>query len=455
MPSYVAQFSGLATDSSCVEAGTTEGLPEWSTYVLDERRWTLAEALRGAGYRTAGFIDNKFLGAEFGLAQGFELYDAQAQLIPAQEPGGGIRHIVPRALAWLDALDQDEPFFLFVHALDVHSPYTPPEPFAGRFRDDGLGLGDEVAPVQTAQKLFESIPESVARAAVQGEPPRRMPVAPFADAYDEEILDLDDALGAFFEALDRRGVLERAVVVLSADHGESMTEHAYYFNHGRCYQEVVHVPLVVRLPGGRGGGARVGATVQLIDLYPTLLELAGLEPGGLHGRSLVPLLEGGSLPAASVLVSDGVFENRALVHEGWKLVELRPGEGRTASLLTYPPVRGWLGRRFPEAFGGGIPGPNEALRFADEHPGRGPLLRELHEAFRGPTHELYDLRADPSETHDLAGEEPQRLERMLALLRAEEARAAAARLDDAEGAAFEPSESELDELRALGYAGER
>ena len=107
-----------------------------------------------------------------------------------------------------------------------------------------------------------------------------------------------------------------------------MVEHGYLFNHGTCYEEIVHVPLVVRLPGGRYGGARVEETVQLVDLYPTLLQLAGLgvERTDFHGRSLVPLIEGRTLPDVPVLIEDGVLENSALVYGGWKLIEYRPGE---------------------------------------------------------------------------------------------------------------------------------
>src|SRR4030095_7462945 len=160
---------------------------------------------------------------------------------------------------------------LFVQAFDVHAPYLPAAPWAGTFSGDGLDDEQVTVPVSENPAVMGRVPAYVANPlSAKGPLPERVCTAPFIAAYDEEILGLDDALGGFFAALRQRGLLDAAVVVFSADHGESMVEHSRYFGHNTSYDEVLHVPLLVRLPGGRGGGRRVEDTVQLVDLYPTI-----------------------------------------------------------------------------------------------------------------------------------------------------------------------------------------
>jgi arylsulfatase len=461
-PSYVSQFTGLYPLAFRLDE-ERKGPPkaEWNTWVLPEERWTMAEMLAAAGYRTAAFVDNLMIAPGLGLPQGFEVYDMTAARRPKSDPAGGVRQVTSLALKWLDGLKAGEPYFLFVQAFDVHGPYLPEAPWAGTFRGDGLYDEQATAKVgQTAPVLGVVQPYVVQPLFPKGQLPERVHTAPIISAYDEEVLMVDDALGKFFADLRQRGLLDEAIIVFSADHGEAMGEHAQFFGHNVCYDEVLHVPLLIRLPGGRGGGQRVGDTVQLVDLYPTIAELAGLRADRpyLHGRSLVPLLEGGRLPPVPTLSSEGWLDAVAVTYEGWKLIETRPahhverGEDTVALVVSSPQAEAWFEASYPQARGRETL--EEALaRYAGPNSPADLLCAEMLRAMQGPFHELYARRDDPLEAHDLASLQPERLAQLQEALEAQRRRAYAARGETDVGAGYTPSAEDLEQLRQLGYVG--
>jgi arylsulfatase len=448
-PSYMAAMTGVYSSSFRMDLeGGTKG--EGSPYLhkLPESRLTVAEALRARGYRTAGFFDVLLLGARFGFGQGFERYDDSAARIDATDPTGGLRHIVPNALSWLDEREGDEPYFLFVHAYDVHGPYLPDAPWRGRFAD---GDGERELPAGALTHSFGAIPEYIARGEVpEGDIPRHLPVAPIVAAYDEEILALDDALGELLDGLRERGVLDEAYVIVSADHGESTDDHAY-FGHGLLYEEVLHVPLVVHVPGGTG--RRVATSVQLVDLAPTVFELTGVGDASawVHGRSLAPLLRGADLPAAPTFAEGGVMRQAAVELDGWKLIEMYPAEeALPQTMLSNPRLDAeWLAENAPEVGDGPIDYATILAliqRFGDAM----PFARELQAQLPGPVHELYHLPSDPLELRDLSAEQPDRVAELLAHLRAAQQRREEARQAGAETRVV-LNASDLAELSKLGY----
>ncbi len=288
LPSYLSMMTGLFPGAHRVDAPEPAERELWEEWHIAGNRLTLAELLRAAGYQTAGFVDSLFLGERFGVPQGFDTFDSSAAEIDKADPGGGFQRVAALARSWLDCADPGMPFFLLLHA-DVHGPYTPEEPWRGRF-SAGLEDGPSVR-AGGFGNAFGTIPAYIARGVVPVGPlPEWLPTAPIVAAYDEGLLCLDAHLGAFLDRLRDGGVLDRCALVVNADHGESDVHHNFYFGHGVLYEDVLHVPLLVRLPEGRGGGRRVETPVQSVDLYPTLAELAGLRPRhDLHGRSLVSL----------------------------------------------------------------------------------------------------------------------------------------------------------------------
>jgi arylsulfatase A-like enzyme len=219
----------------------------------EEGHTTLAERVRNAGYRTAGFVSSMVLRRGTGIARGFELFDDA--MGPESEDGaafaqrrGGVA--VSAARRWLAGVGPQEPFFLFVHLFDPHSPYDAPEPFASHH----------------------------------------------ADPYDAEIAYADQSIGELIRELEARGLYERSLIVLLSDHGEGLGDHVEREHGLLLYREALQVPLMFKLPGRERAGTRVDAPVGLVDVLPTILDMLALDRAGLPGRALFGGA-GGSLPA--------------------------------------------------------------------------------------------------------------------------------------------------------------
>jgi arylsulfatase A-like enzyme/Tfp pilus assembly protein PilF len=251
-----------------------------------DRHPFLPRVFKAAGYATGGAVSSFVLRAETGIGRGFDAYDsalhggADDRLDTIQRPGTAT---VAAALAWLRPRAA-RPFFLFVHLYEPHVPYRPPEPFASRYA---------------------------------GRP------------YDGEIATADAAVGGLLSELKRLGVYDQAVVALMSDHGEGLGEHGENQHGVFLYRSTLQVPLLVKLPGGRLGGRRVAAPARLADLFPTLVELAGLAvPAGVDGSSLVPLFPGAA-PRAGAAAREAYSETYyGRLHFGWsELTSLVGGPG--------------------------------------------------------------------------------------------------------------------------------
>lgn len=465
-PSYLSVLSGLFPRAHQVVAdgpGSASLLDQWR---LADNRWTIGEDLRARGYETAGFVDTSWLDERFGVDQGFDLWDDSAATgLPFENPAYGVAYVTHRAKEWLRDLDEGRTPFLFLHALDAHGPYLPEFPFLGRFQDqlpDEMRMALAGADYQAARAMPDWMARTVLhRGGVQSqeqllgaELPPEVPVEPVIARYDESLLKVDAFLGSFFDALRAQGLWDEAVVIVTGDHGEAFDEE--YYGHARLYQEVLEVPLFLKLPGGRGAGTRVATGVQLVDVYATLLELAGEPetPGWLHGRSLLPLVEAGRGEEVPLFSEGGHHEGYAVVLGDWKLTETYPSsESGAAALLTHPEVPdAFLREHFPrvltEALSSGL------LAEFEAEPDFGDRLRELRDllAAQEPFLHLYDLANDPAEEHDLAGDQPQRVDELRRLLDTEKARGLEAQTHAVPGLVTEPlSPEQQAELDMLGY----
>ncbi|MGD8329873.1 MAG: sulfatase-like hydrolase/transferase [Acidobacteriota bacterium] len=220
---------------------------------------TAAGMLGTAGFATGALVSNPFLGRDFGLDRGFEHYDRY------RTDNADYRRAdraVDEALAWIDGVGE-QPFFLLLHIFDPHLDYGAPEPFRGRFTDtvdfdgelpveDLWGIRERAAEMSTAERDFISA------------------------AYDEEVAFADAEIGRFADALRARGA--DTALIITADHGEELFEHDG-FEHGHAmWNELLHVPMVVIGPGVAAG--RSDTPVSSIDVLPTILALAGVQPDG-------------------------------------------------------------------------------------------------------------------------------------------------------------------------------
>ena len=211
---------------------------------------TIAEILAAGGYRTAAFVGSVVLDPNRGLSQGFQEYGGISRdtSSPLPPPGRGLQRpagaVMDDAIRWLANVG-DSPFFLWTHLYDPHQPYEAPEPFASKH-----------------------------------------------NPYVAEIAYVDSQIARLLNALDRQRLLDRVVVVVTADHGESLGEHGERDHGVFLYDSVLRIPMILRAPGLRPG--RVASVVRLTDVMPTALDLLGLPIPPLDGVSLLATLHGQS-----------------------------------------------------------------------------------------------------------------------------------------------------------------
>lgn len=232
LPAHASLFTGHYPARHGVRHNASAALAETAT--------TLAELLGGEGFRTAGFVGSVVLDRERGLAQGFHTYAGVRDGSPGSSSGQRrADEVVDDAIRWLEA--GDGRFFLWTHFYDPHRPYDPP-------------------------------------AAVQS----------VSDPYVGEIVFVDSQIGRLMEALERLGVMRDTLVVVVGDHGESLGEHGERDHGVLLYESVLRVPLIIRAPAFRP--ARTPAVVRLVDVMPTILDLAGVPSSSLDGISLTGLM---------------------------------------------------------------------------------------------------------------------------------------------------------------------
>lgn len=332
---------------------TRTGVRDNGVFRLGADTPTLATSLKAAGYRTAAFVGAFVLDARFGLNRGFDVYDDRMRAADIEEVAERrAEDVLNPAFQWINNRqlpigDRPLPWFAWIHLYDPHEPYAPPEPYRSRYA---------------------------------------------AAPYDGEIAYADAALGAFLDRLRGAGALANTLIVVASDHGESLGEHGERTHGLFAYDATLRVPLVMWAPS-RIRPAIVQETVRLVDVAPTVLDLAAAPPlSAADGRSIRPFASG-----------ERPYDD--------------PGSYFEALNANF--TRDWA-----------------------------PLIGVIRRGFKLielPAPELYDLARDPSEAHNIYAREPATARELEALLDrivpAGGSMAAAAPLDpDAEA-----------RLRSLGY----
>ena len=313
-PSIPTLFTSLYPIQHGVYEGETPGSAGFlESDVLPDELTTLAELFRSAGYRTAAFVNNAHLLPAQGFAQGFDLYD-HGNLDAAE--------IARRFLAWLDA-EPGRPFYAYLHYLDAHWPFQPKPPFAERFAPPGSY--DGVFAQESWRGLRDRINDG--GVALTGRDRDEL-----VARHDGAVAQVDAAIGELLAELRRRGVLDTTFVVLTADHGEELFDHGQVGHGGTLYDEVLHVPLVLRPPGG-AKGERIAEPARLLDVFPTLAGAAGIPaPKGLEGRNL--LAPDGSEPELVAETRHKRTYRAALRAGDWKYVRTWKASGPRALAKT-------------------------------------------------------------------------------------------------------------------------
>lgn len=308
LPSHCSLFTGLFPMHHLVRDNADPPL---------DRAWTtLAEVLRTNGYQTAAFVGSAVLHADRGLARGFDVYMDGQRAAAEISLRRSAAAVVDEAVSWVKQRKTHR-FLAWVHLYDAHAPYALPQPYRTLFADD-----------------------------------------PYLGA----IAFMDAQIGRVLDVLDRAGLANRTLIVVAGDHGESLGEHGEESHGILLYESTLHVPLIVRMPGLVP--RRVSSVVRLVDVMPTVLDLAGVRAPDTDGSSLVSLLT---------------------------------GHRRDLGLEAYS--ESWYPRRF----------------------GWSPLRSLRADRFKlidGPRPELYDLASDALEAHDIVAERPGLAEEMIRRLSA-------------------------------------
>ena len=335
---------------------------------INESARPLAERLLQAGFATGAYTRNPYAGRRSGLDRGFETSEIVEDSIDEALVG-----------TWLEA-NQERPFFLYVHMIAPHNP-------AGARERHLRALGHTVpkATVEEVRELFHEYrilsradfaagrsPGATDNSAEQALILARLSELrePVGQLYDAQVLADDERVGRIVEELRARGVWEETLFILLSDHGEEMGEHGGWLHDQSAYEELMRVPLLVKLPHGSFGGHRIEQPVSLLDVMPTILDAVGREDlaADSQGESLLRRIEGGVTSTSRVT---GLRHNVKKFFRPFK-------EGRGDINVVIVDGR-WKG---------------------------------IYNVELGSL-ELYDLAEDPAEERDLSGDEPQRTRSML------------------------------------------
>ncbi len=291
-PSVPSYFTGRFPVQHRVYEGSREEGGKLVSDVLGEEEHTLAELFHDAGYRTVGVVTNGMIIGKFGFDQGYDEYIEKA---------GDAREIRTRFLEWMDAWEQDAPFFAYLHFLDVHLPYDPPESYRTAF-------GDSESSVDFSTGAWKLLKRRIRNGEIKiSESDRRAMI----DLYDGSLNFTDAQIGEVLSGLEERGLADGTMVVVLADHGEELLDRGGIGHGSSLYDELLRVPLVIRFPGSTPAGLRIDEPVSLVDVLPTLADYCGLEmPADLAGRSLLPLVRGEVSPGRRPIYSEAIHGSR-------------------------------------------------------------------------------------------------------------------------------------------------
>jgi len=292
MPAHMSLFTGLSPSAhGMVTPLASLQVQQQRNEVqrLPAERVTLAEALAAHGYRTAAFTGGGTMDPRIGFDQGFSEYRTTMFKMSDRNMG--------EMLAWLRE-HRGEPFFLFWHTFETHFPYVDPSFLSEVVPEAVAGAAGPFLRQLGAQLADEGLSDPRLGEAVQAFAQLGLLNRDACEAlYTGAVRSVDRWLGTLLDALRAEGLYDDTLVVFASDHGEEFADHnptIFYNGHGHTmFDELVHIPLVVKLPSSVHAGTRVAAPVRLIDVYPTVLDVVGLAPGAaaLEGESLRPLWE--------------------------------------------------------------------------------------------------------------------------------------------------------------------
>jgi len=390
LPAHVSMLTGL----NCVRHRVY-----YEHDRMNPRLVTLAEKMRENGYATRAVSSGGFVSALYGFSKGFDEYRMdQGDITDETQAAKTGRD----AVQWIEK-NTDRSFFLFIHTYQVHSPYKNPEPYRSMFlRPDAKWKQfDVIRDLGGRPGIFNRLSESERDNLI--------------GLYDGGIRYTDEALiKPVVDALRRSGLYDRTMIIVTADHGEEFYDHGGWSHSHTVYDEIIHVPLIIKMPGSEFRGRRYSSIVRLVDIMPTVLDVAGIPFGklSLNGESL-----------RSVLKGKETGDRRFLAELADNIVNIQiPGrlalnDGRSKVILNQPYT------------------PEEMKFFFTAPPTTLPV-------------ELFDLKADPREQRNIV-DRPETAAKARLLI--EKARETVRLIPQRQKLASKIDKNLEDQLRALGY----
>ncbi|MHC4943828.1 MAG: sulfatase [Planctomycetota bacterium] len=282
----------------------THGTYGGTEYILGERSVTIAEIMKEHGYKTISYNSGGFVRAIWGLAQGFDLYDSTKT--------GPFKTTVNATIDWLNE-NSGEKFFIFMHTYEVHHPYQPERRFLELFEESYDGQLDEHISIPVLKDInagkLEITPEDAQH---------------IINCYDAEIRSMDDSFGHFLAYLKEEGLYEDSLIIVFSDHGEELGEHGFMGWHSHTiFEELIHVPLLIKFPDLNFKGTRLEGLVRTIDIIPTMLDVLDIEPlNDFDGISLMKSIQDEKVEPLMSMTQMGE-KHAAIRTQRWKLFNKR------------------------------------------------------------------------------------------------------------------------------------
>jgi arylsulfatase A-like enzyme len=275
---------------------------------LSDSALMVSEVFKQAGLTTATFLANGYVSDKFGFSQGWDHYTNYIR----ENKSSSAENVFKEAGAWIEA-NKDKRFFVYIQTIDPHVPYDPPDEFLAKY--DAQPYNGVVSPRKTPDQLEQA--------------KRNPPALKFNERdierlhalYDGEVSYHDVHFARFIEKLRTLGLYDQTAFVITSDHGEEFNEHASYGHGHSLYQELLHVPFIVRQPGVVPAGKRVPETVGTLDISPTILTMAGVKvPEVMEGVNRIPHVRGDIPARPAVAFSDFLDDRRAIRAGRYKLI---------------------------------------------------------------------------------------------------------------------------------------
>jgi arylsulfatase A-like enzyme len=309
-PKTRGSFVAIMTGRTAGESGYSKQHPELHSF-----NPTLAEMLQKEGYETAAFVDNSNVSSSLGYGRGFKTYVETWADEKLKDEVARSEAITSLGIEYIREHASGRGFFLWLHYVNPHAPYVPPSPFDKAFSDRP----------RTDRKLeiVDGFFGGISRQWAEAMGGKRL-LSDYVNAYDGEIAYSDFKVDEVLQALDATGTLGRATVVISSDHGESLGEHDYYFDHGaNLFDPVQRIPFIVL--GRPAKPVRSSVLVSTLDIMPTFLDAARVSfPSGLAGRSVLPFAAGRAESSRATLVGENDRGHQGIWDARYKLVDDDP-----------------------------------------------------------------------------------------------------------------------------------